>query len=63
MIKKFDDYYYRLGRKQALVESNEGISKTLPTGIPSHQYVSWQQGYSDMEESLTWKRGHAKLEL
>lgn len=51
-----DDYYYRLGRHQAVIELVEGIPKARPQGLSPKQKRDWQQGFSEMAEVLNWRR-------
>ncbi|TQV88186.1 hypothetical protein [Aliikangiella coralliicola] len=56
MTQLRDDYYYRLGRHQAVVELNERIPKSRPTGITARQMRDWLQGYNEMSAMFHWRR-------
>jgi len=51
-----DDYYYRLGRHQAVIELNDGVPKSRPCNISPAQYRDWMQGYSEMSAMYNWRR-------
>ena len=51
-----DDYYYQLGRHQAVIELVEGIPKARPKGLSQAQQRDWYQGFNEMAEVLNWRR-------
>ncbi|MCW8880231.1 MAG: hypothetical protein OQK51_24500 [Kangiellaceae bacterium] len=53
---EYDDYYYRLGRHQAVIELVEGVPKSKPSGISAQYIRDWQQGYNEMSEMFYWRR-------
>jgi len=60
--KEYDDYYYRLGRHQGVIELIEGIIKSVPFGITKQQMKDWQQGYDEGQEGFHWRRKRAAEE-
>lgn len=55
-----DDYYYRLGRHQAVIELVDGIPKARPHMLSQKQKRDWEQGYNEMAEVLSWRRSPVK---
>ncbi len=62
MDKPYDDYYYRLGRHQAVIEQNSLITKSLPIGATASQKREWLLGYNEMSSMLCWRREPINLE-
>ena len=56
MNNMIDDYYYRLGRHQAVIEMNREISRTRPSGLTKQQMREWNIGYEEMSISRRWNR-------
>jgi len=61
MDKLNDDYYYRHGRLQAVIEQNGLIIKSEPIGVTIRQKSDWIQGYSEMTSMLSWRRKPVEL--
>ena len=40
-----DDYYYRLGRHQTVIELNEQMEKSILCGVSPEQMSRWVAGY------------------
>jgi len=57
-----DDYYYRLGRHQAIIELVEGVPKSRPVNISAKHKRDWEQGFNEMAEVLNWRRKPIKNE-
>lgn len=57
---EYDDYYYRLGRHQAVIELIEDVPKSKPIGISAQYIRDWQQGYNEMSEMFYWRRKPVK---
>jgi len=60
MNKPKDDYYYRLGRHMAVIEFNDRIAKTQPSGINIGQMADWTRGYAEMAKAINWQRKSVK---
>ena len=56
MNNDLDNYYYKLGRHQAVIELDDQIPKSLPVGISDKQLDDWWQGYNEMSNMYHWRR-------
>ena len=62
MDEYYDDYYYRLGRHQAVIEQDTRVTKTLPFGITPRQMRDWIRGYNEMSDMFDWRRTPVEVE-
>jgi len=63
MNEQGDDYYYRLGRYQGVIELISDVPKSRPFGISNEYLRDWQQGYDEAREMYFWRRDPIKENL